>query len=84
MTKDNLSQIAMYNIRKAKPTFDKTALLVIDMQKYFLFHSFLHKTDPKITGSLFAFPLNRNPDCAKFAVLWYTPYRQLNVPAQFV
>jgi len=35
MTKDNLSQIAGYNIRKAKPTFDRTAHLVIDMQKYF-------------------------------------------------
>ena len=35
MTNDNLSQIANYNIRKAKPAFDKTALLVIDMQKYF-------------------------------------------------
>ncbi len=35
MTKDDLSQIATYNIRKAKPTPDKTALLVIDMQKYF-------------------------------------------------
>ncbi len=35
MTKDDLSQIARYNIRKAKPTLDKTVLLVIDMQKYF-------------------------------------------------
>ncbi|MHC4181910.1 MAG: isochorismatase family protein [Planctomycetota bacterium] len=35
MTKDALSQIARYNVRKAKPTLDKTALLIIDMQKYF-------------------------------------------------
>jgi len=35
MTKSDLSQIARYNIRKANPTLDKTALLVIDMQKYF-------------------------------------------------
>ncbi len=35
MTKSDLSQIARYNIRKAKPTLDKTTLLVIGMQKYF-------------------------------------------------
>lgn len=33
--KSDLSQIDRYNIRKAKPTLDKTAILVIDMQKYF-------------------------------------------------
>ncbi len=35
MTKDALSQIARYNVRKAAPMPNKTALLVIDMQKYF-------------------------------------------------
>ncbi len=35
MTKSDLSQIDRYNIRKANPTLDKTAILVIDMQKYF-------------------------------------------------
>ena len=35
MTKYDLSQIARYNVRKSTPMPDKTALLVIDMQKYF-------------------------------------------------
>ncbi len=35
MTKGELSQIIKYDIRKAKPIPNKTALLVIDMQKYF-------------------------------------------------
>ncbi len=35
MIKSDLSQIARYNVRKANPMSNKTALLVIDMQKYF-------------------------------------------------
>ncbi|MFQ5686749.1 MAG: isochorismatase family protein [Candidatus Scalindua sp.] len=35
MMKDTFSQIAEYNIRQASPTSFKTALLVVDMQKYF-------------------------------------------------
>ncbi|MFQ5965590.1 MAG: isochorismatase family protein [Candidatus Scalinduaceae bacterium] len=35
MAEGDLSQLAKYNIRKAEPTLDKTALLVIDMQVYF-------------------------------------------------
>jgi len=33
--KNVLSQIDRYNIRKALPMPDKSALIVIDMQKYF-------------------------------------------------
>jgi nicotinamidase-related amidase len=35
MMKSDLSQIDRYNTRKVNPTLGKTALLVIDMQKYF-------------------------------------------------
>ncbi|MFP3870369.1 MAG: isochorismatase family protein [Syntrophobacteria bacterium] len=35
MATDYLAQISRYNVRQARPTADRTALLVIDMQHYF-------------------------------------------------